>query len=149
MTRRFEIVFVDAVDTLLRVRGSVGALYAPIAARHGCAAKPDAIDAAFRHAISSAPPPIFPDAIPPTFQEFETAWWHDVVLRTFEPLGGVPEFEAFFPEVFELFRTPEAWELLPGARTALDALRAEGRRLGIISEMDGRLFDVLGAFDLR
>ena len=35
MQRRFEQIFVDATDTLLRVRGSVGALYAPVARRHG------------------------------------------------------------------------------------------------------------------
>jgi FMN phosphatase YigB (HAD superfamily) len=51
--------------------------------------------------------------------------------------------------VYALFRTPAAWELLPGAGEALRELHGEGRRLGIISEMDGRLFDVLAAFGLE
>ena len=38
MARSFAIVFVDATDTLIRVRGTVGAIYAEAAARFGLAA---------------------------------------------------------------------------------------------------------------
>jgi putative hydrolase of the HAD superfamily len=148
MTRRFDHVFFDATDTLLRVRGSVGAVYAPVAARHGLQATPVEIDRAFRAAIASAPPAAFPEARTDEIPALERRWWRDVVQRTFEPFGAFPRFAAFFDEVFELFRGTAAWELLPGARETLAALAVQGRRLGIVSEMDGRLHDALAAFQL-
>jgi HAD superfamily hydrolase (TIGR01509 family) len=64
-------------------------------------------------------------------------------------LGPFPCFEEFFDNVFELFRTTDPWEILPGAREALSELRTEGRRLGIVSDIDGRVYDVLADFGLR
>ncbi len=154
MPPRFAQVFVDATDTLLRVRGSVGRLYSPVARRHGFVVDAAAVDAGFRPALQESPPPCFPGAPAGDLPRLEMEWWHDLVRRLFTSLGalqpGTPgeRFEAFFAEVFALFRSAAAWELLPGARPALGALRAEGRRLGIISEMDGRLLDVLAELDL-
>jgi putative hydrolase of the HAD superfamily len=149
MKRHFEMVFCDATDTLLRIHGSVGSLYAPIARRHGFESTPSAIDAAFRPALETAPPPCFPGAHPEDLARLERDWWHDVVRRTFAPLGAFVHLDAFFAEVFELFRTTKAWDLLPGVRDALDVLEQEGRRLGIVSDMDGRLLDVLDELGLR
>jgi REG-2-like HAD superfamily hydrolase len=149
MWQPFEIVFVDVTDTLLRVRGSVGAIYAPAARELGFEATPDDIDAAFRDAISSAPPPCFPPGTPQEHAAHERRWWHDVVSRTFAGLGPFPRFEEFFTQVFELFRTTAPWELFPGAPEALAELRAGGRRLGIVSDIDARVFDVLAGFGLR
>jgi putative hydrolase of the HAD superfamily len=154
MARRFSLVFFDAIDTLLRVRGSVGAVYAPVAARHGLAAPPAAIDAAFRRAMRGMPGACFPGAPAEDLPRLERQWWHEVVTRTFAPVesfestGSSERFEAFFAEVFELFRSAAPWELAPGVRETLAALRNDGRRLGIVSDMDGRLFDVLAAFEL-
>jgi putative hydrolase of the HAD superfamily len=149
MARRIDIVFFDATDTLLCVHGTVGLQYAAVAHRHGLEAPAAAIDAAFRKAMSSAPPPCFPGARPEEFPALERAWWHDVVTRTFADFGAFPRFESFFDAVFEQFRTAAAWDLLPGARQALLQLQSEGRRLGIVSDMDGRLFDVLDELQLR
>jgi putative hydrolase of the HAD superfamily len=148
MSRGFEFICVDAVGTLLRVKGSVGAVYAPVAARHGLRVEAAAIDAGFRAAMSAAPAALFPGAAPAELPAREREWWRAVVARTLAPHDRVPGFDAFFAEVFELFRTATPWELLPGAREALVGLRAEGRRLGIVSDMDGRLHDVLTALDL-
>lgn len=149
MARRIQHVFFDATGTLLDVRGSVGAIYAPHAARFGFATTPEAIDASFRPAMASAPPSCFPGARAGDIPRLERAWWRDIVRRTFAPLGSFERFDDFFDAVFEAFRRPEAWRLLDGARNMLETLRAEGRRLGIVSEMDGRLYDVLEACELR
>jgi len=148
MAPQYRHIFFDATDTLLRVRGSVGAVYAPVAARHGLALTSRAIDAAFQPAMAAAPPPAFPGATPEALPCLERDWWHAVVQRALVPLGPFPGFEAFFAEVFAIFRTPEPWELLPGARAALETLRTQGRRLGLISDMDSRLLDVLAALEL-
>lgn len=149
MPHRFRHVFFDATDTLLCVRGSVGAIYAPEAARFGFVATAEAIDTSFRAALAVAPPTRFPGASARDIPQLERDWWRDVVQRTFAPLGRFVYFDGFFDAVFEAFRRPDAWELVDGARAVLETLRAEGRRLGIVSEMDGRLFDVLDAYGLR
>src|SRR5262245_21050957 len=148
MSPRFEFICVDAVGTLMRVKGSVGAIYAPIAARHGLALDAATIEAGFRAAMAAAPPALFPDAASDELPAREREWWRGVVARTLAPHDRAPGFEPFFAEVFDLFWTAAPWEILPGAREALAALRAEGRRLGIVSEMDGRLHEVLAAFGL-
>jgi putative hydrolase of the HAD superfamily len=148
MSRGFEFVCVDAVGTLLRVKGSVGAVYAPVAARHGLHAEAAAIDAGFRAAMSAAAAALFPGAAPVELPALEREWWRAIVARTLAPHDRAPGFDAFFAEVFELFRSAAPWELLPGAREALVDLRTAGRRLGIVSDMDGRLHDVLAAFDV-
>jgi putative hydrolase of the HAD superfamily len=149
MGRRFDILFSDATDTLLHVRGSVGALYAEAAARHGFASTAEVIDAAFRAAMTAAPPPCFPGADAARLDHLEEDWWRDIVRRTFAPLGPFPRFDAFFAEVFAAFRTPRAWDLLPGTRETIEMLHAAGRRLAIVSDMDARLLDVLERLELR
>jgi HAD superfamily hydrolase (TIGR01549 family) len=66
-----------------------------------------------------------------------------------QPFGDFPGFEAFFDEVFELFRHADAWDVLPGLHQTLDALREDGRKLGVISDMDARLHDVLNVLGLH
>jgi putative hydrolase of the HAD superfamily len=68
-----------------------------------------------------------------------------------EVFADVPEtgrFEEFFDDVFDLFRTPEGWALDDDTHSTLAALAARGFHLGLISNFDSRVYDVLRAFDL-
>ena len=151
MEPRFQRVFFDLGGTLLRVRGSVGVVYAAAAARHGVRVRAEMIEDAFRAALATAPPACFPGVAAAAIQDHERAWWRDVVTRTFAtaPRLGFDEFDAFFDEIFAHFARPDAWELLPGARSLLAQLQAEGRRLGVVSEMDSRVHAILEAFGVR
>lgn len=148
MALRVEHVFFDLTDTLLRVRGSVGEIYSRAAARYGLDAPSPAIDRSFGRAIAAIPQPVAPDLPEPEIRRREFDWWRAVARRALEPFGDFPRFEAFFAEVFELFRTQEAWEPVPGVPEVLRTLREGGRGLGIISDMDSRLFDVLADFGM-
>ena len=149
MTTRFTHVFFDFTNTLVRVRGSVGQIYADVARRHGLDAPADAIDASFAAAIDGIPQPVQPGLTTQAMAAREHQWWRQVAQRTLRPFGDFPRFEAFFDEVFELFRRAEVWELLPGVRRTLSALRAQGRTLGVISDMDARLYDAFDVLELR
>jgi len=149
MERHFDRVFFDLTGTLLRVRGSVGAVYATAAARHGVHATPERVDRYFRAALATAPPACFPGIAPEAIPARERAWWREVVARAFAPLGHFAAFDDFFAEVFAIFARPEAWELLPHAQAALAALQSEGRKLGVVSEMDARVYAVLEGLGLR
>ena len=148
MTLGYEWVFFDAVDTLFRVRGSVGGFYAAAARRHGVEADAGAIDAGFRHAMRGAPPLCFPGAAPSDIERLEQEWWHAVVRQSFAALGSFVAFDVFFAEVFEAFRTTAPWELYAGAQETAARLRAAGLRLAVVSDMDSRLPDILAAFGL-
>jgi len=148
MSLRFDWVFFDAVDTLFRVRGSVGEVYAKAAQRHGVDADPAAIEVGFRRAMRSAPPLCFPGAAPGELEPLERQWWRQVVSQSFAGLGSFAAFEAFFATVFDLFGTAAPWELCEGARDVPAALRRAGARLAVVSDMDGRLPGILAAFGL-
>lgn len=148
MEPRLRHVFFDVTGTLLGVRGSVGAIYSECARRHGLVVAAESIERSFQEVAAASPQRLVPGQPVGAARAYERDWWHDVAQRSLAPFGPFPAFEAFFAEVFEAFRGREAWVLLPGVTATLQTLRAQGRRLGIVSDMDSRLYDVLRAFDL-
>ena len=150
---RPRVIFFDAVGTLFRVRGSVGQAYSQVAAAYGVAVDPQALDRAFAQAFASAPPPACAGLLGSALQEWERAWWRQVVRQTFAGVGslaafGEERFEAFFARLFEYFATSDPWELYPETLPVLQVLQQEGIRLGVISNFDSRLPRVLQALQL-
>lgn len=146
---RIRVVCFDAVDTLFRVRGSVGEVYARMAEPFGVRLAPAAIQRAFGDVLAQAPPPAFPGASPQQIPKLETQYWHNIVRAVFDRLGGIPRFEAYFQSVYEAFRRADTWELFADTRPALEHLRNTGRRIGVISNFDSRIYDVFDALNLR
>ncbi|XGB40921.1 MAG: hypothetical protein LVS60_10955 [Nodosilinea sp. LVE1205-7] len=54
-----QVIFLDAVGTLFGVAGSVGAIYADLAAQQGIAIDPDRLNRAFFRSFKAAPPMVF------------------------------------------------------------------------------------------
>jgi putative hydrolase of the HAD superfamily len=134
----FKAVLFDAGDTLFRVRGSVGDVYAAVAGRHGVTATASEIERHFRAAFRSMPPLAFPGASEAELPAHEYAWWRQVVAQVFDGVRFA-DFDAFFAELFEHFARAASWELFDDVVPALAALRARGLRLAIVSNFDGRL----------
>lgn len=141
-----KVVFFDAAGTLFDVRGSVGEIYSMIARRHGielpAARLGRSFDAAFR--AKSAEGLAHAAAGPGA----ERAWWRDLVRQVFG--GRMPHavFREFFEEAYEFFRTPDAWILYEDTARTLELLRGRGCRLGVISNFDSRLRDVLAGLGI-
>ena len=76
-------------------------------------------------------------------RQLERRWWKKLVAETFDSVGPVPRMAEFFEAVYELFGTSQVWILEPGCREILTRLSAAGRKLGIISNFDSRLPDLL------
>jgi putative hydrolase of the HAD superfamily len=131
-------ILFDAGDTLFRVRGSVGEVYATVAARHGVSAAVPEIEQRFRATFRRMPPLAFPDAPEAELPRCEYSWWRAVVAAVFSD-HRFADFDAFFTDLFAYFARSESWELFPDTEPALAALRARGLRLGIVSNFDGRL----------
>lgn len=56
--------------------------------------------------------------------------------------------EALFEELYQYYIRPEAWQLAPGAVSALNKLRAAGVRLAVVSNFDTRLRPILTALEV-
>ncbi len=140
---RIEAVFFDAAGTLIAVNGSVGGIYTRLAQAHGKTVAVADLEAGFGRAFAAAPPMAFLGAAAGEIPALEKQWWRDLVFQVFSPLGPFPAFDAYFDELYDFFAQPRAWRLYPDTRPALEALHARGIRLGVISNFDSRLFDLL------
>lgn len=144
-----KIIFFDAVGTLIETRSSVGEIYSRVAREFGFEAEPQILQRNFAHSFRRQPPLAFPAGTPESaLIGLEKSWWHNLVREVFDGLGPFPRFEAFFGEVFERFRGREFWQVYADVAPALTELKSRGFKLGVISNFDSRLYDVLKACDL-
>jgi putative hydrolase of the HAD superfamily len=139
----------DAGNTLIRLSRPVGVTYAAVAKRFGANLNPIDLELAFRAAWKTVPR--LPDEPGPRSDDGRT-WWRDVVVQTLENARvEVEPFGDFFEAVYQEFTLPGVWRLEPGALELLQDLRLAGFRLGIISNFDLRLREILrhvGVLDL-
>ncbi len=143
---RVKVIFFDAAGTLFHVKGSVGEVYLRYAAKYGVRRTDEsltALNAAFRRAFHEAPPPVFAVNDPTEIKRCERLWWFDIVHNVFYRVGMFDQFDEYFEEVFQAFGGPEHWALYPETLKALKGLKGSGLELGIISNFDTRLFNVL------
>jgi putative hydrolase of the HAD superfamily len=139
-------MFLDAVGTLFGVKGSVGEAYAAIAQHHGVTADPAALNSAFFRSFKAAPAMAFPGSDPLTIPEQEYRWWRVIAQQTFSSTGDLDrfvDFDSFFADLYAYFATAEPWELYPDVPPALERWRRRGIALGVVSNFDTRLYQVL------
>ena len=146
-----KAVFFDAAGTLFHVDGSVAEIYLRYAEPYGVTRSPEMLNAiavAFRRAFHDAPPPIFAATDPAEIKQCERLWWFDIVHNVFYRIGMFEGFDDYFEEIFHAFDGPAFWKLYPETLTVLNSLKASGLELGIISNFDSRLFNVLRGLGL-
>lgn len=146
MVSRVRVVFFDAAGTLFHVKGSVGEAYLRYAEKYGVRRTDDtltALNAAFRRAFHEAPPPVFAVNDPTELKRCERLWWFDVVHSVWYRVGMFHGFDEYFEDVFQAFGGADHWTLYPETVKVLNELKGSGLELGIISNFDTRLFNVL------
>ncbi len=138
---RTKVIFFDAGGTLFRPYPSVGDIYARAAARHGVRVDAEHVEKTFhdkwheRNGMTSL--------AGLTSEKIERQWWHALVRDVFGNLGAFDNFDAFFQELYDLFARAECWRLFDDTVPVLQDLKANGFRLGIISNWDHRLFSIV------
>lgn len=148
---RIKVVFFDAAGTLFHVKGSVADVYLTYAERFGVRRTPElleAVNAAFRRAFHDAPPPLFATSDPVELKQCERLWWFDIVHNVFYRVGMFEGFDEYFDTVFQAFDGPQHWTLYQETLGVLKDLKGRGIELGIISNFDTRLFNVLRGLGL-
>jgi putative hydrolase of the HAD superfamily len=133
-----QAVTFDIGGTLIQPWPSVGHVYAEIAARHGVRnASAELLNARFKAAWQAR-----------KWFNNTRAGWEELVDETFHGLTARPPSATFFPELYERFAQPEAWRVFEDVRPTLDTLAARGIRLGVISNWDERLRELLRRLQL-
>jgi putative hydrolase of the HAD superfamily len=145
-------VLFDAGNTLIRVKTSVGQVYAAVARRHGVDAEGDVLDRLFREAFFERRTSFIGSVSKPHSEAREKAWWKALVEHVFRAAGlrgpTGDSFEAFFDDLYATFESPEVWEVFPDVFSCLDALGARGMALAVVSNWDSRLHAVLRGLGL-
>ncbi|XP_050176067.1 haloacid dehalogenase-like hydrolase domain-containing protein 3 [Myiozetetes cayanensis] len=146
---RLRLLTWDVKDTLLRLRRPVGQSYAAEARAQGLRVQPEALGRAFREAYG-AQSRRFPNY--GRGQGLSSRqWWVDVVKQAFV-LSGVQDGAALTALAEKLYRdycSSHNWEVLPGAEETLNRCRQRGFRMGVVSNFDNRLENILSQCSLR
>jgi putative hydrolase of the HAD superfamily len=136
-----KVITFDAGNTLIRLERPVGVTYAAVAKRFGADLNPVDLERGFRAAWKTVPR--LPDTPGPRSDDGRD-WWREVVAETLEHAGvAVEPFADFFAAVYAEFALSGVWRLETGALDLLQDLRGTGLRLGIISNFDLRLYEIL------
>jgi putative hydrolase of the HAD superfamily len=145
-------VLFDAGNTLLRVRGSVGGVYAEVARRHGVTVGEESLEGEFRRAFRGRKESFLHEVARPHSPERERAWWRELVRDVFGATGSLAafgdRFDTFFDELYRTFEKPGRWQIFPDVIPCLDVLAGRGVPAAVVSNWDSRLHPVLAGLGL-
>ncbi len=141
-------VLFDVGGTLVRVRPSVGMVYAGAARDHGFDVSAEALDrnfrAAWRRSVERGH-----SRGHSCSDEILREEWSTVVRETFKESVPAHKMPALFDDLYDRFASATVWELAPRVKEHLEHLRAAGIRLGVLSNWDSRLRSMLEELGLR
>ena len=147
MLTKFKAVFFDAGGTLLHPYPSVGEIYAKVGKKYGSKAEAAQLEHSFREIWLKH------DGLARlqshSDEKLERNFWKTLVEEVFTAAGGVNDFEVFFTELYDLFARPEVWRLYPDVEDLLKNLKKQGKKLGIVSNWDSRLFHICEGLELN
>ncbi len=119
----------------MEVCGGVGKVYSDIAGHYGAQLDPAKLSQDFRNAFARQPETLAPGTA--------RKWWREVVRQAVGGSLPTDKLQSYFEELYEFFRSSRAWLVYPEVLSTLSELKDHGFRLGIISNFDSRLRDVL------
>jgi putative hydrolase of the HAD superfamily len=131
-------VFFDAGDTLLAPYPSFEARFIEVASAAGVPLEEAAVEAAVAAAIRRAAWP--DDWTDPALQR---RFWHGFYVDVLGDLGFDGDREDLAGKMFAAFSDPATYRLFDDVRPALRALAARGIKLGVISNFEPWLEEVL------
>jgi putative hydrolase of the HAD superfamily len=147
-----KVIFLDAVGTLFGVKGSVGENYAQVSCKFGVNIDPKIVDQAFFKCFKNAEPLAFPDVEIQAIPNLEYQWWKTLAEKTFSEakvLDKIPDFDAFFAELYGYFATEKPWFIYDDVIPVLEYWQKKNITLAIISNFDTRIHQVLKLLNLE
>jgi putative hydrolase of the HAD superfamily len=133
-----DCVLFDAGDTLLAPAPSFQGRFVAVAADHGLPLEEAAVDAAIAAAVRAA---AWPDdwTDPATQREFWMGFYQEILATLGHADDGIRLAEALFAS----FSDPAGYQLFEDVRPALEELAGRGVTLGVVSNFEPWLADIL------
>lgn len=145
-----KAVLLDAAGTLIRPRKPVGETYAMVARRYGAKVEPNKLLQAFGGVFGQMPDLAFRWDSMEELERLERDWWRTLVHGVIVQVGvDVSDFDRFFEDLYEYYARGSVWECFPEVPTVLEALRARGCQLAVVSNFDSRLPGILQALGIH
>ena len=142
-----KAVFFDAADTLFYIKEGLGNTYAKPARKYGIDPDPKELRKAFGKYFPIAPPLAFNAETDEELKQLEKKWWYEVVHNVYKDIGMFDDFDDYFHDLFETFRT-SAWQIFPETQEVLTRLKTRGYRIIVVSNFDSRVYDVCRGMDI-
>lgn len=129
--------------TLLRAHPSVGDIYAQYARAFGFCGSPGELNRQFR--IEWKKMGGMESLGNGCGLQVERRFWHDLVFNVFAPFGGLDRFEEYFEIIYQAFTSEKCWKVFEDVLESglLDKLKQRGVVLGVVSNWDSRLPQIL------
>jgi putative hydrolase of the HAD superfamily len=138
----------DVTHTLIHCP-RLGEIYAEVLGRHGVRVAPEEAERLVRLVWQELA--CLADPARDRFTshpEGPAGWWKRFLERLCEHLEAPPPSRFAAAELFARFSRADSWEVYPDVRDTLTTLRAQGLKLGIVSNWDHRLPELLQGFGL-
>lgn len=136
-----KLVTFDATNTLLKFSLPPWEYYALVAQKYGFKGTPNDIKLPLKNSMK------FMSNTHPNFGRssiFWKEWWRRVIKLTFQhKLPEQANIDVMASELIDVFCTQKCWDVTSGANDILKCLHDRGKYVGIISNFDPRLHDVL------
>ncbi|MBI3448353.1 MAG: HAD-IA family hydrolase [Acidobacteria bacterium] len=139
----------DLGGTLISAWPGVGAIYADVCRAHDVTVSAEECHRGFEAAWARRAALAVPGR--DRFSSFpggEDGWWGGVVAEVLASCGVDPGLAPGVEAFREAFASPGAWRIYDDVLDALDALRAAGYRLAILSNWDSRMTGLLERLSL-
>ncbi|MDB4324805.1 HAD-IA family hydrolase [bacterium] len=150
---RYSTVLLDVGETLIGPAVPFGVVYANVLADHGLQLPPERLQAAIVDTMAWSM-----REIPPGIDRYghfpggEAEYWLRFSQRVLQHATGDEVDPQLAVRALDglrnAFKLPTAWQVYPDVVPALEALKAQGVQLGIVSNWDSRLNGVLEMLDL-
>ncbi|KAG8967476.1 hypothetical protein FRC05_002071 [Tulasnella sp. 425] len=143
MSPKIHTVFFDALFTIVKPRRPIAAQYSKVINSHVSTAVPEsAVATAFAEALKEV------QVLKPAYEGGKDSWWSEVIRRTALKAGAdANDVNKHLPQMtyhlLNVFGSKEGYVLFQDVIEAFDALKEAGVHIGLVSNTDGRMRDVL------
>ncbi|XP_077300250.1 rhythmically expressed gene 2 protein-like [Arctopsyche grandis] len=139
--KTIKLVTFDVTRTLLQFRIPPGSRYAEIATSYGISVDSTRVSKKFKSSYQQT------SQVYPNFGKNTVGWeqwWTLVIKKTFEDdVNDKRALDSLATNLIQLYRTGNEWILCEGCEGVLNILKRTGIKIGVISNFDQRLGDIL------
>ncbi len=133
---KISVVSFDITNTLLRIKPTLGGICVAAMKAQKIADAPD--PAVFDSRVSSARRVTMTKKIFPTSERNSRKYWHAMLWEIFAGWCSRNQFTVAEEFVYKRLAEPKSWDLMPGVKGVLEALKFLGLRLVVLSNGDAR-----------